>query len=294
MTVGGPSGAADIRRARRLISATARKIALRPLTVADRWIRADPLLPPLDLRWEYYRSANPDAFRRASSGALLELTSRGLEPVHRVLDIGCGIGNLAVALAGWLRAEYHGFDVNDRAIEWCRRALSVRWPNFQFHHVDLESAAYNRAGRGDPALFVFPLPTASIDVAFAGSVFTHLLEPAARQYLRECGRVLAPGATCIASFFLLNGQSRSGVDRHESFMGFEHAADGGRSRVHNPHMPEAAVALDEAWVMGQLGEVGLRVVDVRRGRWWCGASDDQDVITAVREENGSSSLAQKM
>lgn len=257
-------------------------MALEPVGLVEQWVRADPLLPPLSLRWQYYRSPRAARFRQASLTALAELTSRGLQPSHRVLDLGCGIGNLAVGLVGWLRQDYYGLDVNARAIDWCRHAISTRWPNFRFHHVDLASEAYHRKGSGDATAFLFPLPADSIDVAFAGSLFTHLLPSAAEQYIRQCGRVLAPGGLCIASFFLLNDQTRRGLDAGESFMSFRHSIDNGRGRVHDSEVPEAAVALDEQLIRSRFAESGLDVIDIRRGGWWQGSSDDQDVITARR------------
>ena len=40
---------------------------------------------------------------------------------------------------------------------------------------------------------LFPAGDAAVTLAFAASLFTHLLEPDARHYLREVARVLAPG-----------------------------------------------------------------------------------------------------
>ncbi len=242
----------------------------------------DALLPPVSLRRTYYRSTAREAYRRACEAAMHELMSRGLRPDHRVLDIGCGIGNLAVPLTEYLRGNYHGFDVNADAIDWCRRAISSRWPHFHFHHVDVESVAYHDRGTHSPDTFVFPLESASVDMAFAGSVFTHLLPAAAEQYIRECGRVLADGGTCITSFFLLNDESRTGVEAGHSFMRFAYGDASKQFALHDVDVPEAAVALDEAMVRRWFDEAGLTVTDVRRGRWWSGRSDDQDVITAVR------------
>jgi hypothetical protein len=81
-----------------------RAVAHRGLTVLDHvapW-RQDAFLPPAHLRIYYYRTWKPEAFRRACRDARLELDLAGLRPEHRVLDIGSGIGNLAVGLIGYL------------------------------------------------------------------------------------------------------------------------------------------------------------------------------------------------
>jgi cyclopropane fatty-acyl-phospholipid synthase-like methyltransferase len=53
------------------------------------------ILPPAHLRLYYYGTLQPARFARSCETAALELTSRGLKPEHRVLDIGSGLGNLA-------------------------------------------------------------------------------------------------------------------------------------------------------------------------------------------------------
>jgi hypothetical protein len=107
-----------------------RSLAYRGLTALDHvapW-RNDPLLPPAHLRIYYYRTWKPDAFARACRGARNELDVAGLRPKHRVLDIGSGIGNLAVGLIGYLQGTYDGIEVHREAVAWCRRAITPRHP----------------------------------------------------------------------------------------------------------------------------------------------------------------------
>lgn len=108
-----------------------------------RW-RRRALLPPAHLRIYYHRTRNPDAFTRAYDGARDELISRGLRPEHRVLDIGCGIGNLPLGLAGYLTDSYDGMDVHAEAVAWCQRAITARHPTFRFHRADLASRRTTR------------------------------------------------------------------------------------------------------------------------------------------------------
>jgi SAM-dependent methyltransferase len=46
---------------------------------------------------------------------------------------------------------------------------------------------------------VFPVLDGAVDFAFAGSVFTHLFEEDAKNYLREVRRVLAPDGIFLPS-----------------------------------------------------------------------------------------------
>jgi len=237
-------------------------------------------LPPLHLRIYYYGTPSPSAYIRACDGARAELISRGLLPEHRVLDIGCGIGNLALGLADYLQAGYDGFDIHREAVTWCQQAITPRYPTFRFHHADVASGAYNAGGRLPASAFRFPLPSQGFDFVFLGSVFTHLLPDAVEQYVREIGRLLAPGGVCVASYFLLNDQTRAGIEAGNSFMSFATTHPSGACRLHDASKPESAVALEEAFVTRAYEDAGLRIQDVRRGGWWRGERHGQDVLTA--------------
>ena len=127
--------------------------------------KSDPDLPPLRLRF-----VGVGDFR-AVGDELKELLVRfGLRPDDRVLDIGSGVGRVAIPLTRYLGAEgtYDGFDVVRRAVAWCRQNVTPRYPNFRFHHVKVRNSEY----RGSGALasdFRFPFADASFDFAFIDS-----------------------------------------------------------------------------------------------------------------------------
>jgi len=255
----------------------------RALTLLDRlapW-RHDAMLPPAHLRIYYYRSWKPDAFARASANARKELEIAGLRPGDRVLDIGSGIGNLAVGLAAHHRGSYDGIEIHSEAVAWCRRAITPRYPAFRFHHADLSNGAYNPRGLQRAAAFRFPFPDRSFDVIFLSSVYTHLLPVDAASYLREVSRLLAPGGFCLASYFLLDAEREASIDAGRSFMPFPVRHASGVCRLHRERVPEAAVAFDEAFIRRLHDESGLRIRDLRRGDWWRGRAHDQDVIVSV-------------
>jgi len=237
------------------------------------------LLPPAHLRIYYYRTANPEAFVDACN-ASRELTSRGLRPEHRLLDIGSGIGNLALGLVGYLTGGYDGIEIHPEAVAWCQRAITPLHPGFRFHHADLSSVAYNPHGRTAPSAYRFPFADRSFDFIFLGSVFTHMLPDAVEHYVQEIARLLAPGGVCVASYFLLNDETRAGADAGTSFMSFDVRDPSGLCRLHDAAVPEAAIALEESFVRRIHEQAGLQVGDIRRGQWWSGKSDDQDVLTA--------------
>jgi SAM-dependent methyltransferase len=247
----------------------------------------DDLIPPVHLRWRYFGTARREAYLRLTESLPQELLSRGLQPHHRVLDVGCGLGPLAVGLIHHLtRGSYDGFDVHAEAVAWCRRTIAPRYPRFRFRHVDLLNTTYNPRGKLQAAVYRFPYDDDEFDIALLSSICTHLPRTETAHYLREVARVLKPGGRCVAGFYLLNEESVQGIEAGKSFLPFTHAHDAGCSRVVDPHNPEAAIAHAEDKVRDWYAKAGLRVEEpIRRGRWWDGVAHSQDVLTAVKAAN---------
>jgi SAM-dependent methyltransferase len=258
----------------------------RVVTVAERVVRwhDDALLPPAHLRLWYYNTLRPSAFGRACETARTELVTRGLRPEHRVLDIGSGIGNLAIGLTGYLTGRYDGIEIHPQAVAWCQGAITPRHPTFRFHRADVASDAYNPEGAAPSSTYRFPFLDRSFDFIFLSSVFTHMLPDAVEHYLHEIARLLAPGGVSVASYFLLGDEAREGVEQGRSFMSFGVTHPSGLCRLHDAAVPEAAVALDESFVRDAHSRAGLRVRDIRRGAWWSGTAHDQDVLVVERDE----------
>jgi L,D-peptidoglycan transpeptidase YkuD (ErfK/YbiS/YcfS/YnhG family) len=59
----------------------------------------------------------------------------------------------------------------------------------------------------------------------------------------------------------------------------------GLCRLHDATIPEAAVALEETFVRRIHEDAGLRIREIRRGRWWSGEAHDQDLLTVVPDAN---------
>lgn len=133
-----------------------------------------------------------------------QTVSRRLAPGSTVLDMGCGCGKTARMLACHPHiARYVGFDVLPECIDWCRRYIApLTAGRFEFLHFDIFSAEYRPDGKLRASEFGFPASDGTIDVAFAASLFTHLLEPDARHYLVELRRVLAASGKAIVSIHI--------------------------------------------------------------------------------------------
>ncbi len=212
------------------------------------------------------------------------ISEAGLRPEDAFLDIGCGIGRVALPLTTYLlpSTPFAGFDVVAEFIAWCKENITAGHPNFRFDLIDVANSEYNRGGELDAALLRFPYPDAAFSFAYAGSVFTHLLPPAAANYIREAARVLRPQGTLAATFFLLNDESRALIDSGQAHMPLR--TSGAGFRMLDAGNPEADVGLEEASILEVFAEAGLAITSIRYGSW-CGRGergDYQDLVVAKR------------
>jgi SAM-dependent methyltransferase len=118
------------------------------------------------LRIYYYRSWAPDAFARACQSTRIEAITNALRPEHDVLDIGSGIGNLALGLVDYLDGHYDGLEVHREAVTWCQQAITPAHPSFRFHVAEVRSEAYNPSGKVPPERYIFPFDAGSFDFVF--------------------------------------------------------------------------------------------------------------------------------
>src|SRR5262249_45699696 len=82
----------------------------------------------------------------------------GLRSDGRLLDVGCGVGRLAIGLAGFLhdRCAYEGIDVCADMIRWCQETISVKYPSFHFQQADVFNGFYNPTGKYRAEEYQFP------------------------------------------------------------------------------------------------------------------------------------------
>jgi SAM-dependent methyltransferase len=242
--------------------------------------RRDPLTPPRRL---LRLSTDPRSDFRSTGRTSVEflVAQCRLRPDSRVLDVGCGVGRLAVALSGFLSAagRYEGFDVVPAQIEWCQRHVAARFPNFQFQLADVRNDAYNPGGHVRAADYVFPYDRASFDIVIVASVFTHLLSPDLAQYVSEVARVLEKGGRCLASFYLLNDRTRRGIAAGTSVFRFTRPI--GDCYVHDEASAECAVAHDEASVRALFDRCGLTLDTCHYGAWSTAGTQSQDLVIAT-------------
>jgi SAM-dependent methyltransferase len=198
-------------------------------------------------------------FRAIGAEFLQHFVRRGgLAPEDRVLDIGCGVGRMALPLTQYLTTgSYHGIDVIAPAIAWCSAAITPAYPAFTFAHLDVAHPLYNPGGAMTAEAVTLPVADASADFVTLVSVLTHLDEASIARYAREIARVLAPGGRCFATAFLLNGPSRAGIARGGARPAFPDKP--GESVLWaDPDAPLAAIAFDEDLLLQHFLAAGLR------------------------------------
>jgi SAM-dependent methyltransferase len=206
-----------------------------------------------------------------------------LEPHEKVLDVGCGVGRLAVPLTRYLDSEgrYEGVDIVPEYIDWCQRNITAKNPNFRFRVADIYNSAYNPNGKYRAADYRFPFDDASFDFVFLASVFTHMLPADMENYFREISRTMKPGGRCLITFFLLNPESVALMEAGSSELAFAH--DYGRYRAVDADTKEADVCYDEAYVLELYKRHRLQIIEPVHYGSWSGRPDFlsfQDIVVA--------------
>lgn len=229
----------------------------------------DELLPSKDLRLSVggsFKAIGTEFFRY-----FIEIA--GLKPDEAVLDVGCGVGRMAVPLTQYLsdRGRYEGFDIVESGITWCQSVISPRYPNFKFQRADLYNEYYNPTGQALASNYRFPYSDNCFDFVFLTSVFTHILPDGIENYLREISRVVKPGGRALITAFLLNKNSLFCLEAGLSTLELTEIFD--NYRLADKTFPESAVAYEEGFFLALAEQFGLRVNSPIYYGSWCGRED---------------------
>jgi ubiquinone/menaquinone biosynthesis C-methylase UbiE len=243
----------------------------------------DAIIPPVSKTFVYGVDPN---FKVIGAEFLRHFTQLGgLKPDDKVLDIGCGIGRIALSLTGYLsgKGEYRGFDIIRDGIAWCRENITPRCPNFHFEAVDIYNKTYNPGGKQSAADFKFPYPDGYFDFVYTTSVFTHMLPGDVEHYLAESARVMKSGGRCLHTFFIINAEAVSLMLQSLAHFNFCYKGKGyfTVSRIE----AEKAVAYEEAYIRTLYEKCRLKIIEPVHYGNWCGRKDSlsgQDIVVAAR------------
>ena len=101
-------------------------------------------------------------------------------------------------------------------------------------------------------------------------------------YLAEIARTLRPNGRCLATYFLLNDESRALMKKGQSSLDFRYPLDG--CWTDDETVPEHAVAFEEGYLRGLYRDLGLTMETVRYGAW-CARLEYlsyQDIVVASK------------
>jgi ubiquinone/menaquinone biosynthesis C-methylase UbiE len=223
----------------------------------------------------------PGDFKKMGQTMLKNFIDSGLKPEHKVLDIGCGIGRIAVPLTSYLNTQggYNGFDIVKDGISWCQKNISSQFSNFQFKHIDLMNDLYNLETNSLASEFVFPYNDNQFDFIILTSVFTHMQPNDVAQYLAEISRVLKPNGICFATFFIINKHSEKHLNETDTpFFTYKYNT----YYLHDDKVKDANIAYKQDFIDLELEKSNLYIKTFHQG-WWAGLKKEdcinfQDVL----------------
>lgn len=246
------------------------------LTAAD--------LPPTQLM-NKIGSDDADHFVGVMTGLFREIVDRfQLQPDARVLDIGCGCGRMAIPFAFFLHGgRYVGVDVWRAGVDWCQQHIAAGQTGFAFECLDSANNYYFDSYQPDVDND-YRLPFVaerSIDLVFAVSVFTHLVENDVRSYLAEIERALDADGKVYLSAFVIDEYFFRFVEQTGMHTEVKEAGDGAYYAYSGQDF--FAGYSFEKWRAMFAGH-GLKIVSFEVGSWAQkpGARPYQDLFVLVR------------
>lgn len=210
----------------------------------------------------------------------------GLKPDARVLDIGSGIGRMAVPLTQYLdmaKARYAGIDPVSGGVNWCRQNITSHYPNFEFRHIDIAHDLYNPKGTVNGPSLTLPFADRSFDFVIMTSVVTHLPSDEVKTYLEQVSRVLAPGGKLFMTAFVVDDiAARDRFGKRDKRLAFERHGAGPCWFV--PELPPlAAVGFENGFLDRALAGAKLELETKSFGHWrGIDADHYQDIFIASR------------
>lgn len=239
---------------------SARRLFYLPIDIIEKILgQRDALIPPRGLIY-----TGGGDFKKIGEMQLAYFQEYcNLQPAGNILDIGSGMGRSAVALTQYLNGQgkYEGFDVVKRGVDWCKKTIASRYPNFNFKYIPLNNDLYRPDGEA-PEKFQFAYPDNSFDLIIVNSVFTHMVADEVENYFNEMSRVLKREGHVYATFFIF--------EKNKTIFpkGFDFPFDYKNYRLMDDEVKSANVAYQREYLLNELaGKNNFIVKHVFEGSW---------------------------
>lgn len=142
----------------------------------------------------------------------------GIQPDHRIVDVGCGSGRLAHQLAKNGFSDYTGYDVVTDLLSFAKSQCSKS--RFKFKKIEGTH---------------IPLPESSVDLVCFFSVFTHLFHQDSYKYLLSAKSILKQNGKVAFSFLTF--------DEDEHWVEFDRLVRLEKPTHHNQFMTNSQIEI---------------------------------------------------
>ena len=148
--------------------------------------------------------ASDEFFLESAIGEAQRLEAKlGCTVNSAVVDLGCGLGRLAIGLVRDVGAvPFWGFDVVKENITWCRKHIQQHHPSFRSAHLDVANARYNPKGTPLTKDFRLPLPDGQADIVYLWGLLTNMEPEHMPIYVAETSRILREGGAVFLTAFV--------------------------------------------------------------------------------------------
>jgi SAM-dependent methyltransferase len=188
----------------------------------------------------------------------------GLQPIHTFLDIGSGIGRIALGLTDYLEVEYQGFEAIESGVIWCKNNLSVKHKNFHFKYVSIYNDLYNSSGI-DASKYKFEYPENKFDFAVSISVFTHMIDTEVQNYLHQSNLVLKENGILITTFFIMDKAAQNYMEITDS--SFKFAYEFENYFLMDKNVKAANVCFKRDYLLSIIKNAGFEIIREIKGSW---------------------------
>jgi SAM-dependent methyltransferase len=194
-----------------------------------------------------------------------------LGAMSSILDVGCGCGRIATALTQHFSptSHYVGVDILPGMVEFGRKFISPRYPQFEFLLLDESNFTYDawrsKGSVADLTRLSDATPRGSVDLAISVSLFTHLDYMSAVKILSAISGMLAKGGQAFVTVFALDSEAQARIAAGQTHFQFVHRTPSGELFAEKIEDPTYAVG----YSIEKLDEL-VRSAGLQWEQWTCG------------------------